>query len=241
VGAYFVYDYAGEPFKQLGLAHIIALVLIAGLVLVLWRFSSLGNYQQQIRVTLAAIIGLNELLWHAWHIFYGIWTIQTRLPLEICNLMVIMSVWVLLTKNQIGYEFIYLLGIPAASQVLITPALGRFGFPHILFFQIFISHGGVVIAALYMTLAERMRPASWRAVWRVAIVTSLYAMVIFLINRFLGSNYLFLMHKPPADTLLDYLGAWPWYVLSMEVIGLVLVCLLYLPFHFLSRTANQEM
>ena len=142
------------------------------------------------------------------------------------------SAWTLLTKNQTGYEFVYLLGIPAASQVLVTPALGPYGFPHALFFQIFISHGGAVIAALYLTLVERMRPASWGAVRRVAAWTSLYAFGIFLLNQALGSNYLFLAHKPPAATLLDYLGPWPWYFISMEAIGLGLVILLYLPFHW---------
>jgi hypothetical integral membrane protein (TIGR02206 family) len=125
-----------------------------------------------------------------------------------------------------------LLGIPAASQVLITPALGIYGFPHILFFQIFISHGGIVVAALYLTLVEQMRPRSWRAVWRVAVWATLYAVAIFFLNQVLGSNYLFLAYKPPAVTLLDYLGPWPFYFLSMELIGIVLLVLLYLPFHW---------
>jgi hypothetical integral membrane protein (TIGR02206 family) len=50
------------------------------------------------------------------------------------------------------------------------------------------------------------------------------------INAVLGSNYLFIAHKPDAQTLLDVLGPWPWYILSMEVIGLVVFVLLYLPF-----------
>jgi hypothetical integral membrane protein (TIGR02206 family) len=231
VGAYFTYDYTGEPFQQLGVAHIAALVLIVGLVIGFWRSLPAGSYPR-FRFVLAGLIALNEIGWHLWHAYYGLWTVQSLLPLNLCNLMVIASVWVLITKNQMGYEFIYLLGIPAASQVLITPALGRYGFPHILFFQIFISHGGVVLAALYLTLNERMRPSSWRAVGRVVVCTTLYALSIFFLNLFLGSNYLFLAHKPPAATLLDYLGPWPWYFLSLEAIGLVLVALMYLPFHF---------
>ena len=89
-----------------------------------------------------------------------------------------------------------------------------------------------MVAALFLTLAEGMRPRSWRSVWRVAGWTTLYAGAIFILNRILGSNYLFLSSKPPAATLLDYLGSWPWYILSMEAIGLILVVLMYLPFHF---------
>jgi hypothetical integral membrane protein (TIGR02206 family) len=220
----------GEPFRQLGLAHISAVLLVVGLALASWRVTLTPNTRRWVRIILAGILAANEVFWHAWHVYYGLWTVRDLLPLEICNLMVIASVWALLTKNQVVYEFVYLLGIPAASQILITPALGSYGFPHVLFFQIFISHGGVLLAALYLTLSEGMRPQSWRSVRRVAIWTTIYAGVIFVLNPLLGSNYLFLAHKPPAVTLLDYLGPWPWYILSMEAIGLAAVILLYLPF-----------
>jgi len=232
MGIYFSYPYQGAPFVQLGAAHIAALLVITSLVLVLWRLPFSSRQRLWLRRSLALLLLANELFWHAWHAYYGLWSVQALLPLNICNLMVFASVWVLLTRNQVGFEFIYLLGIPAVCQVLITPALGPYGFPHSLFFQIFISHGGVLVAVLYLTLAEGMRPVSWRSVGRVAAWTTLYAGAIFLLNRVLGSNYLFLAYKPPAATLLDYLGPWPWYILSMEAIGLALVTLLYLPFHF---------
>jgi hypothetical integral membrane protein (TIGR02206 family) len=240
MGYYFSYPYDGEPFHQLGLAHILALLIIAIIILWVWRFPAFLSSRRWLRWALAGLLLANELFWHAWHAYHGLWTVRSLLPLNICNLMVLASAWVLLTKNQVGYEFVYLLGIPAASQVLVTPALGQFGFPHALFFQIFISHGGVVIAAVYLTLTEGMRPASWRSVGRVAAWTMLYALVIFFLNPLLNGNYLFLAHKPPAATVLDYLGPWPWYALSMVAIGFILVCLLYLPFHWQDKRLARQ-
>jgi hypothetical integral membrane protein (TIGR02206 family) len=233
MGPYFSNPYAGAPFVQLGRAHLAALLCILLLILWLWRFPPRPERRRALRFLLAAVLLANELFWHAWHAYYGLWTVQTLLPLNLCNLMVFASAWALLTRSQSAYEFAYLLGIPAACQVLITPALGAYGYPHVLFFQIFISHGGVVVAALYLTLVERMRPPAWRTVWKVAAWTTLYAVLIFFLNQALGSNYLFLAYKPPAATLLDTLGPWPWYFLSMEVIGLALLALLYLPFHWI--------
>jgi hypothetical integral membrane protein (TIGR02206 family) len=228
---YFAYNYAGPPFVQLGAAHVGALGILFLLALGSWRWQMDMGQRGALRGVLAGLLLANELGWHAWHIHYGLWTVETMLPLELCNLMVLTSAWTLLTRSQTGYEFIYLLGIPAASQVLITPALGPYGLPHILFFQIFISHGGVVLAALYLALGEGMRPRSWRSVRMVAGWTLLYALAVFWLNRVLGSNYLFLAYKPPAATLMDYLGPWPWYILSMVAIGLLLACALYWPFH----------
>ncbi len=229
---YLAYDYSGPPFVQWGAAHIGALLLIAALALAGWRLHLSAGSRRVLRGGLAALLLLNELSWHAWHAWYGLWTVQDLLPLELCNLMVLLSAWTLLRRSQAGYEFIYLLGIPAASQVLITPALGPYGFPHVLFFQIFISHGGVTLAALYLTLGEGMRPRGWWAARRVIGWTLLYALGIFLLNPWLGSNYLFLAHKPPAATLMDYLGPWPWYCLAMAAIGAALAILMYLPFAF---------
>jgi len=240
VGQYFAYDYNGPAFVQLGAAHIGALILIIILALAGWQLPMGKEQRSVVRWTLAGLLVINELFWHAWHIYYGIWTVKALLPLNLCNLMVFTSAWTLVSKNQLGYEVIYLLGIPAAAQVLITPALGPYGYPHVLFFQIFISHGGVVLAALYLTLGERMRPRSWRSVWRVAGWTMLYALIIFWLNQAIGSNYLFLAYKPPAATLLDYLGPWPWYILGMVAIGLGLVTGLYWPFHIRDRRRNSQ-
>lgn len=230
VEQYFVYDYTGQAFVQLGTAHVGALLVIAALVLAGWRMKLGETERRAVRWGLAGLLVVNELGWHAWHVYYGLWSVKTLLPLNLCNLMVFASAWTLLQRSQVGYEFIYLLGTPAASQVLITPALGPYGFPHILFFQIFISHGGVVLASLYLTLGEGMRPRGWQAVWRVIIWTLLYSLLVFGLNQVLGSNYLFLAYKPPAATLMDYLGPWPWYCLSMAAIGVVLVILMYIPF-----------
>lgn len=237
---FWAYDYAGGAFIQGGGAHLGAVVVILMLVLASWRLRLTDAQRSSLRWAFAVLMLINELGWHAWHLHYGLWTIQEMLPLEICNLMVIASIWTLISRSQSGYEFTYLLGIPAAAQVLITPALGNYGFPHLLFFQIFISHGGIVIAALYLTLGEHMRPQGWKAVGRVAGISILYATAIFFLNKYLGSNYLFLAHKPPAATLIDYLGPWPWYGLSMAAIGLALAVILYLPFAYRERSSQNS-
>lgn len=236
---FWAFGYGGGAFIQGGIAHLSALGLIAVLVFAAWRLKLTSAQRQAIRWTLAGLMLVNELGWHAWHVYYGLWTVQELLPLEICNWMVLISIFTLTSRSQLGYEFTYLLGIPAASQVLITPALGPYGFPHLLFFQIFFSHGGIVFAALYLTLGEGMRPRSWLAVARVAGITLVYALGIFFINPLIGSNYLFLAYKPPAATLIDYLGPWPWYGLSMAAIGVGLAVLLYLPFAWLNRAGRK--
>jgi uncharacterized membrane protein YwaF len=50
------------------------------------------------------------------------------------------------------------------------------------------------------------------------------------VNRAIGSNYLFIAHKPDVATALDLLGPWPWYIAGMQIVGIILAVVLYLPF-----------
>ena len=121
------------------------------------------------------------------------------------------------------------MGIGGAMQALLTPDVGIYGFPHYRFFQTFISHGLLVSAPLYLTIVEGFRP-TWKSLVRVIVGMNLYMLVVFFINQAIGSNYLFVAHKPYTPSLLDVLPAWPIYLLYIEAIGIAVSLLLYLPF-----------
>ena len=65
---------------------------------------------------------------------------------------------------------------------------------------------------------------------RVLAATALYASIIMPLNYVLDSNYLYLRHKPEQATLIDLLGPWPWYILSLALLAVSVAVVLYLPF-----------
>jgi hypothetical integral membrane protein (TIGR02206 family) len=138
----------------------------------------------------------------------------------------------LLTRNYTAYEFCYFMGFGAASQALLTPDAGRYGFPHVKFWATMVSHGLIVTAPLYMTLVEGYRP-TWGSIVVVAAGMLVYLAFVAMINRRLGSNYMYLARKPDTPSLIDMLGPWPWYIAWLFVIALAIMTLLYLPFLFL--------
>jgi len=227
---YFIYDYVGNPFILFGTWHIAALLIIA-----LFNFGMLGfrksteKTRNAVRWTMAIILWADELSWHIWNIFWGHWTIQTMLPLHICSILVWLAGFMLIKRNYRIYEFAYFIGIGGAMQALLTPDAGIYGFPHYRIFQTMISHGLLITSTIYMTTVEGFRP-TWKSFWRVVVGVNIYAAIIFPINRLLGTNYLFINGKPATASLLDVLPAWPYYIIYMEIIGLVVFLLLYLPF-----------
>jgi len=227
---FFAANYQGPPFELFGTAHFAALGALVLLNLLLLGFKNAGDgTKTAVRWLLALILLVNEIAWHYWNYQTGKWTIQTMLPLQLCSVLVWAGALMLVSKNYRIYEFMYFMGIAGVIQALATPDLGIYGFPHFRFFQTFISHGLIVTSAIFMTVVEGFRP-TWKSILRVALWTNTYALIIYFVNAAIGSNYLMLNYKPDVPSLLDLLPPWPVYILYMELIGVVSILLLYLPF-----------
>jgi hypothetical integral membrane protein (TIGR02206 family) len=238
MGQFFAKDFTGAPFELFGPAHLVALAIVFLIILSIpyFRDHSSPRARTRFRYTLAAILIVNEFLWHLWNFTTGQWTLQTMLPLHLCSVLVWVSAYMLVAKNYNIYEFAYFLGIAGALQALLTPDAGQYGFPHFRFFQTIISHGSIITAAVYMTVVEGFRP-TLKSLQHVIVYGNLYMLAVGAVNYLIGSNYLFIMHKPETASLLDLLGPWPWYILVMEMFALVLCLLLYLPFALKDRRA----
>jgi len=231
MGEFLAWNYTGEPFRLFSLSHLIVLSVLVpvNLSIIYLRPNASPQVRRAFRYGLAALLILNEMAWHLWIWTTGNWTVQTMLPLHLCSLFVFISAIMLITKSYTLYEFAYFLGIGGATQALLTPSLGIYGFPHFRFFQIFIAHGSIVTAAIYMTVIEQYRPY-WTSLLHAVVGANLYMLLVGLVNALIGSNYMFIAHKPYTPSLLDVLGPWPWYILSAEAVGLAVGLLLYLPF-----------
>jgi hypothetical integral membrane protein (TIGR02206 family) len=157
------------------------------------------------------------------------WTIQGMLPLWLCSLTSWTMPLLLIWRNRFYYEWAYFMGTIGAAMALLTPDLTIYGFPHYRFIEFLTLHGLIIVAVVYMTVVEGFRP-NWHSLVRVFIIANLYWLFSAVVNSLIGSNYLYTHGKLPTPSLLDFLGPHPWYLLWMEVIGILLCLLLYLPF-----------
>ncbi len=104
-----------------------------------------------------------------------------------------------------------------------------FYFPHLLNIIFYSSHALIVIGVLYMVFIFGYWP-TWRSLFKASVLSILYMALISLINILLDTNYLFIRYKPKGSTFIDFMGPWPWYIISMAVAGVVLYCILFTPF-----------
>lgn len=229
--SFFSKDIYVPPFSLFSKEHIITLLSLTliNILFVLW-FMKVKNTKSTdcFRKGLAGFLLLNELYYVTWSILTGNWSMDNSLPIQLCEAVAFASAVMLLYNHFRLFEVVYFLGLGGGIQALITPDL-YYPFPHSRFFSFFLGHNAVFMAIFYMLIVKNFIP-SLKSILKTFIFTNLYMVVISIINILTGGNYLFLCSKPENGSLLDFLGPWPWYILSLEGIGLLIFLTLYLPF-----------
>lgn len=229
---FFSVEYTAAPLQIFGSKHltVIAVFVLFWLSFIYFRRVWGDKEKNTIRIILAVALAVNEIGLHIWSAYWGIWNIQTMLPLHLCSVMVWLTVYMAFTKNYNLYEFAYFLGMGGALQAFLTPAdASLYDIPHYRIMQTLIAHGLLITIPIYMTAVEGFRPtlASFK---RIFIWTNIYMVIIFFFNHAIGSNYLFIAQKPPSPTLMDALSPWPWYIPELEVVAFAILFVLYIPF-----------
>ena len=161
--------------------------------------------------------------------YEGIFSIQEELPLHLCRLIAMVLPVVIWLKNIKWLNTLYFLIIVGTLQAVITADL-QYTMPHYSYFIYWIFHVSLVWIPVYIVLRLNITP-SIRDMIRAFIAGNIYLLFTLIINFLIGSNYFYTRHKPPGGSLLDLFGPWPWYILVVEAVAIVLFILAYLPFY----------
>ena len=217
------------PFVVFGIPHLAALAVIGLIGWALVRHA--GHCPESTRRVGQSLALFLALLYPAglmvgWKL--GMLNRDNVFPCHLCDVAAFCGAAALWFRNQRLAELVWFWGLAGTMNGLITPALSD-SFPSPRFISFFALHGGVVIAAVYLVVGLGLRPRQG-AVWRAFGWGQVYLLLAALVNVTTGSNYGFLRSKPEQGSLLDMLGPWPYYIAGLEVLGLLLFGLLYLPF-----------
>ena len=234
--SFFSFDDRFFNFSFYSLSHWVSLIIIVAVCISLFIFRKAFQRKKnadRIRHLLAGILLFFDMTLHIWYFTADYWDPSKTLPLHLCSLTLILSIAMLWSKSYRLFEFVYFAGIGGALQALLTPAAILSGFPHFTFYYFFVAHGGIIAACLVLIIAYGYRPRL-SSIGRTMINLNLLLIPVALVNMYTGGNYMFIAHKPSDPSLIDLLGPWPWYLISMEAVALVLFIVLYLPFAFRS-------
>src|SRR5216110_2519816 len=219
-------------FKPFGIAHLAVIFLTIALPFVL-AFSVHRTksriLERSLAFSISTLLLINYLAYLIVARDFGVTTWQRTLPLQLCDWAmfgIIVARW---TGNRRWLEVAYFWGIGGTLQAIITPNL-RYGFPDLRFISFFVAHSGIIIGIVFLMLIYGFRPRA-TGVLRTFAWTEMYFVVAFTTDLLTGENYGFLLHKPEAASLLNFLSdSRPLYLLEFHGLAFLFFCVLYAPF-----------
>ncbi len=221
-----------QSFSVYNSEHLIVIFVFLGLCL--WSFFKFRDYfdeDTRFKIAMAVCItaGVFQLLKVFMRLYLGNFDHTEDLPLQLCNILPFFM-WFTFYKRSKWWFGIFFFWIMAGTfQSMITPTL-KDSFPHYESLRYWVVHAGLSYIALYGVFVIGWR-LTWKDAIRSAIGMNVLALLMTPINLLLDSNYLYLIDKPPGKTLYDLLGPWPWYILSLEGVIVVLFGVLLIPFY----------
>lgn len=154
---------------------------------------------------------------------------ENSLPLYLCDVVSLLLAWALVSGRQRLAEVGYFWALAGTTQGLLTPTL-YFDWKSPEYYAFFAQHGGAPVAAVVLVFGLGLAPTrGWFK--RMLLWSGGYMAVVMALNVLLGVNYGFLNGKPAVPTLLDGMGPWPYYLITLNLVAVAV----YLALGWLAR------
>lgn len=231
---------AVRPFTAFSASHgaavLATLIAAAGMIRLNRSRRVPETWKRRANLALAAGLGISVLMdpvltWWRYHPDPALAARLLRenaLPLHLCDVVALVLMAAIIRKSQRAAELGYLWGLSGTLQGLITPTL-EFDWHDPEYYAFFAQHGGVPVAALTLVFGCGLKPGPG-ALFRTIRWSWLYMAVTSLCNWMLTTNYGFFNGPPPVASLLDFMGPWPWYLITLQGVAVLFFALLLLPF-----------
>ncbi len=221
-----------HPFILFMPSHLVAVILSVFLFIyvpVQIRKNPDANWVKALCRILGLLLIGNELGWVIYKINIGGAGWAEYMPFELCTINAYLLGFLLIFIPRYAvFEVVYFFSMAGTVQGLITPRLFA-AYPHYLFFEYFITHTGIVLAALVLIFRYKWK-VTWLSLWRAFLWLQVIALFNLIFDFTFDVNYMFMRDLPKVPSIIDYFGQWPWYIFACEVFGLASFIFYLVPF-----------
>jgi len=234
----------GDPdWLVLNLSTLIAICVI---LIVGWNIKKRSQHINTMTIGIGVFFILKFLFIHSYNIIDNSWSPETHIPLHLCNLMWLVAIYMMFTKQRWAFEMLLFVGVPSGFYSMLTPELTHGG-GLVRKIDFFIGHGGLILAPLYGIIALDMWPrknAWWKSFLRLQIFLLIVGPANYLLSFIYDqTNYMYLCNPPDANNPLiprqGFWSKWPWYILIFEFLIIIHALIINTPFWFRNLRKNN--
>jgi hypothetical integral membrane protein (TIGR02206 family) len=242
-----------REFRSWTTEHLAPIAVIVVISFTLGLLARRRGYYDRIAIVVSLVLWTNELVYQVYWFLADGWAAPTALMIQMCGLSILLLPLAHFVQRrearQFLFDILYFWGIGGAIQALFSPDIGANGFPAFKYFSFFVSHGLIIASTTILAIASGMR-ITFRSLLRAAVVTNLLLVPAYAIDRVLAfippydrGNYFVLGYPPPTGSLVDVFsdifGPSPRYLVGLELMGLAVFLMLWLPW-ILARGALKS-
>lgn len=153
------------------------------------------------------------------------------MPLNLCNYTLILAAIAMISKKRWAFALVYFWGIGAIFAIL-TPDI-RTSFPDYRNISFFLTHFYIFTTIFYGIFYYDFK-VNFKDYKAAIKYINLAFFIVFPFDLIFKTNYMFLRHKPISSPM-DFLGPWPYYIIWLEILMIILFTIIYLPTHIKTR------
>lgn len=218
----FFFSAAASTFVSYGLEHcliVLSSVVISYIILKRVKKKDKSS-QRNLALWIAGVLISFQIIFPIIHAIQGRFDLGVDLPLHLCSIMPIALMVCYISGSKKIWRIIVFWLLVGCSQSLLTPTIDV-NFPHPDSINYWFTHMGIVFLGFYPVVLWDWR-IRYRDILRSLLWLNVIAAFVFTVNYLLGTNYMYLMHKPEVESLFDVMGPWPYYILVAEFVFILL-------------------
>lgn len=207
--------------------RLLPVFIIVFLIFLIYKFQEViktSKYEKTIRIVFGILMFLGEFAFITWnyvHSLDGSVRFITTLPLQLCSYAIWGLAIVMFTKNKRVFTTVYMFSI-VSVLALIFPNLNH-GFNSFRYYQLYFSHGLLIIALFYLYIIHDMYPTKKDYI-NSFIVLQIIIVYSLILNVLLTTDFLFI---GPGNKPIDFAWDWPLHMIQYEVVMIALYYIFY--------------
>ena len=231
---------AGAGFPQFGGLHIVWIVVFAVICLtsILWYRKQDAHKRKLWKITVASLLLLDELFKVVMLIIGGRYNVS-YLPLHLCSINIfVIAIHAWKPSETVG-GYLYTIGIPGAMAALLFPSWTSLPFMNFMHLHSFTVHILLALYPITLFATGEIKPQTKKIPQYLLLLLAM-AVLIYIINLLLDTNFMFLMQADPGNPLAIFEQIWGNHLLGFPVIIAGVLFVKYIPLEICRKLKERK-